>query len=1155
MTTRGIAVISGSNTVVTRILENGTAVFGADKPIDLRISGNLVLDLSGSSGTSGYLWVDSAGSSSLLGITVSASQVSVVPSGNLSSNNVQSAFYELQDNINTLSGSLGLTAGTGIVINGNVVSASNVPNSSLQNSSINLNGNNIDLGGTGSVGIVREIQAGNSITVTNGSSSIATIALSSTVNGITNLSAVNISSSNFTGNGSNITGINTSNINNFTLDVRNQFSEGTGIQINGGGSINVSNAPNSSLQNSSINLNGVSLSLGSTGSVGITREIQAGANITIANGTSDTATVALSSSLTGLNSINATTISATTANFTTITASVISASSYIGISAGGSTPGGINTTVQFNSGSTFSGSTNLIYNYITNTLSGTTAQLTTLTASNAYFGEVTGTFTGSGAGLYNITASGISNFTSDVRAQFSAGTGIAINSGVISASNIVNASLQNSSININGSNISLGATGSVGIVREIQAGSNIGITGGTSATASISLSSSLTGLTSVSATTISGTTATFSVLTASVISASSYLGITAGATPGGINQSVQFNSGSTLSGSSNLIYNYTTNTLSGTTAQFTTITASNVTIGDAEDGTYTDGLFTTFTSLTPIGLVVDRFNEVLKGLAPSQAPSLANLERNTAGGNNAILSFGATSPTASYFNVTASLAGLANTDIGGTYNVINGAGSNPIRLGVFTALTALTATLNNNTTANAGAFTNYPAKAFNVSNDGIGSFIIEMNDVILTPTGSTITTASYSANNFALGLANTASFIGTGLAFDLFRHRTGSVSIPTASWRLGENYFKVTQVSSLGTQVTNYIDWVYDPQAATGNSVFTFTTTSSSFTVSGLKALSGVKYYQTCSFNFTSSVGNFYKNVYSTAGNGGITFSNLTNGLTATAFASTPVPVTSNDILQRSSLHTLAGVRILSGTLASSMTVNNTLGKTGTTVLTTPTILFDNVNTANSNTLENFCFEDFRVISASYDTQIALTGAPVYESGSNLSASELAVYSGSVVYPTRIFNSGNVAGSGIVYMTGSQPNYSGSIENRFYLRKFVNGASTLATFNLILTGSNINFTAFGGALTTNNVKITVKVPGKTGWRDVLTAAPPNTTGVALNDNVGCLAGSAPANITTVAGRSIAINLLTEAIGANENYIIRILASKDWTGNLTRIQIA
>ena len=952
MTTKGIAVISGSNTVVARIMDDGTAIFGENKPINLKISGNLVLDLSGSAGTSGYLFINSSGSSSLLAISVSASQVSVVPSGNLSSNNVQSAFYELQDNINTLSASLGITAGTGIVINGNVVSASNVPNSSLQNSSINLNGVSLSLGGTGSVGIIREIQAGNSITVTNGSSSIATIALSNTVNGITNLSAVNISSSNFTGNGSNITNINTSNINNFTIDVRNQFAEGTGIQINGGGgTINVSNAPNSSLQNSSINLNGVSLSLGSTGSVGITREIQAGANIAIANGTSDTATVSLSSSLTGLGSISATTI------------------------------------------------------------------------------------------------------------------------------------------------------------------------------------------------------------TASVISASSYLGITAGATPGGVNTSIQYNSGSTLSGSSNFIYDYNTNTLSGTTAQFTTITASMITIGAAEDADYTDGLFTSFTPLTPIGLVVDKFNEVLKGLAPPPAPTLSNLERNAGGGNNMILSFGATSPTASYTSVTASLAGLANVDIGGTYSVINGPGAAPIRLGIFTALTALTSTLNNNTTANAGAFTNYPAKAYNVSSDGIGSYLLEVNDLIVSPSGSTISTASYNANQFNLSLANTASFTGTGQAFDLFRHRTGTMSIPTALWRNGHNYAKVTQVSSLGTSVTNYIDWVYDPQAASGASTYAFTTTSSSFTVGGIKALSGIKYYQTCSFNFTSSVSNYYKNSYSTAANGGITFGSLTTGLAATAFASTPAPTNSNNTLQRSSLHTLTGVRVLGSTLTSTMTVANGLGKTGTSVLTTPTILFDNINTANTNVLENFCFEDFRVISASYDTQIQLTGAPAYTSGSDLSAGELAVYNGGTLYPTQVINNGNVAGSGITYILASQPNYSGSVDNRFYLRKFVNGASALATFNLILTGSNINFTAFGGALTTNNVKITVKVPGKTGWRDVMTSAPPNTTGIALNDNVGCLAGAAPTNITTAAGRSISINLLTEAVGASENYIVRILASKDWTGNLTRIQIA
>ena len=41
--------------------------------------------------------------------------------------------------------------------------------------------------------------------------------------------------------------------------------------------------------------------------------------------------------------------------------------------------------------------------------------------------------------------------------------------------------------------------------------------------------------------------------------------------------------------------------------------AGNFNIGAAEDGTYTDGLFTDFTIATPVGTAVDRFNEVLKG--------------------------------------------------------------------------------------------------------------------------------------------------------------------------------------------------------------------------------------------------------------------------------------------------------------------------------------------------------------------------------------------------------------------------------------------------------------------------------------------------------------------------------------------------------------
>lgn len=45
--------------------------------------------------------------------------------------------------------------------------------------------------------------------------------------------------------------------------------------------------------------------------------------------------------------------------------------------------------------------------------------------------------------------------------------------------------------------------------------------------------------------------------------------------------------------------------------------SSVIAIGPAEDGSYTDGIFTDFTPSTPIGTAVDRFNEMLLLLAPS----------------------------------------------------------------------------------------------------------------------------------------------------------------------------------------------------------------------------------------------------------------------------------------------------------------------------------------------------------------------------------------------------------------------------------------------------------------------------------------------------------------------------------------------------------
>jgi hypothetical protein len=104
------------------------------------------------------------------------------------------------------------------------------------------------------------------------------------------------------------------------------------------------------------------------------------------------------------------------------------------------------------------------------------------------------------------------------------------------------------------------------------------------------------------------------------------------------------------------------------------------TIGPAEDGDYTDGLFTDFTTSTLIGVPVDRFNEVLKILAPSPAPNVNEIDEDVTDGVTAKLSFGSSFPVAGYTS-SATAAGFDAVDRSGSYSAAT-SGSN-IRLGVY----------------------------------------------------------------------------------------------------------------------------------------------------------------------------------------------------------------------------------------------------------------------------------------------------------------------------------------------------------------------------------------------------------------------------------------------------------------------------------------
>ena len=94
---------------------------------------------------------------------------------------------------------------------------------------------------------------------------------------------------------------------------------------------------------------------------------------------------------------------------------------------------------------------------------------------------------------------------------------------------------------------------------------------------------------------------------------------------------------------------------------------SNGTIGPAEDGDYTDGLFTDFTPTTLVGIPIDRFNEVLKILAPTPAPNVRSINEEVTDGVTAKLSFGSSFPVAGYTS-SATAAGFDAVDRSGSYS-------------------------------------------------------------------------------------------------------------------------------------------------------------------------------------------------------------------------------------------------------------------------------------------------------------------------------------------------------------------------------------------------------------------------------------------------------------------------------------------------------
>ena len=603
-------------------------------------------------------------------------------------------------------------------------------------------------------------------------------------------------------------------------------------------------------------------------------------------------------------------------------------------------------------------------------------------------------------------------------------------------------------------------------------------------------------------------------------------------------------------------------------------------IGKPEDGLYTDGLFTDFLSTTPIGTAIDRFNEVLKALAPAPAPDLDNINALHSG-SGVYLTFGSandlSSATPAYSNVAGSAGISAAVDVNGFYTIVTS--SNNIRMGVLDGDTHITGVLNSDVSYNSqgNSIQNYPAFSFGDGSSGV---------VRLTVNGSTIKTIDLSTDPIGSGTsglgsgshvdANGSGFkffsiassgtLSNGNAFTSFKHRSGKFFVASGSQRRGWNYARIQHIKTGSTTTTNYIEWVNDDNAdalsSAGNSI--------SFEGSGSIHLSGIEYFRSGTGEYKVRVSNAYKNVYD---NTDITFTTSTSAAQSSSPSFTisaqskPTVGGSEDhtkVLQLTGSAAVTANYFISGAITAGIDVTHPfkadLSNDGQSTAT-GILMYDLSNTSTA-LVETFRRENYRIISGAYATQAsAVDASNVWVSTTHMTSSNgghsdgLQFYNSRLYSPTQGLNSGdfrdNADGGTLDNAPSENPSYSSESGQRTFYRWFKNETgSTKYDFSIAINGSATIVSA-ATALNSSRIRVFVKFPSdgtrETGWLDLASEFVLDS----YDDNDGAYAAS----LDTSLNATNYVSLGTVGVGDDEYVVIRIEADADWTGYISQITVS
>lgn len=591
-------------------------------------------------------------------------------------------------------------------------------------------------------------------------------------------------------------------------------------------------------------------------------------------------------------------------------------------------------------------------------------------------------------------------------------------------------------------------------------------------------------------------------------------------------------------------------------------------IGAAEDGSYTDGLYTDFTTATPVGTAVDRFNEILKLIVPGGAPAVDRINYTINSGIGLKLSFDSTATATGYTNVS-STGSFSSASLNEQY--IGATSGEDFKLGVYDGTQPVTGVINFNTVKELkGSYVNYADKSFGNADSGSlrlivnGSQIHSLNLNTFTGTGSPNTGSASDLNSSGSGFIKVSTTASArdqnNVEYDIFQHRSAEFVVNTSDQQKGWNYAKVEHVYGNTTYVTNFIQWVNDTDAGSNSMLVANETLTP--TMQGSKYLSGVQYFRSASVVYNADVSNVYKFTYPT---GNVLSFNQSNLLAASAQSLPSIGVSENNtkVLRitassNNSSNTMFGTSFersinLTHPFKTNLSTAGTAAASGA--------LIYNVDTANTNILENYSLEDFRITSGSYNVQANVTSSnATWNSKHHMTGGGAAghtdglmFYNGQLVSPINTSHAGITNGnfSSLVNGPSGNPDYSSTSDTRTFYRKIQNtSGGQIRDLKITSTKTTrIN----NSALTTNNVNFYVKIPGTSGWMDISQ----NFAYGSIADGDGALINGATDNSntgTTSTSNSVhCVTFGTASVANNDYVVVRVEASASWTNYISQLQ--